>query len=101
MLPNIKRDRLRIIGAVVVACLTGGALVVPLARGGNEVDCSGLKPWSASHGGYRKGERVWVKVARYADGAEYSCSDSPCFGDPEKTSQWSIVGECKHNTAPH
>jgi hypothetical protein len=90
----------QIIGLVAAVSLTA-ALVVPLLRSNDRVDCSSLKPWSSSHGSYRKDELVWVKVARYANGAEFSCSDAACDGEPQTSSQWTTVGECKHHTAPH
>jgi hypothetical protein len=90
----------QIIGLVAALSVTA-ALVVPLARSGDsKVDCSSLQRWSPSHGGYRKDELVWAKVARSANGGEFSCSDG-CDGEPDKSSQWTMVGECKRQTAPH
>jgi hypothetical protein len=90
----------QIIGLVAALSITA-ALVVPLLRGGDKMDCSTLQPWSSSHGGYRADELVWAKVARHASGAEFSCREAPCAGEPDRSSQWTMVGECKRQTAPH
>ncbi len=75
--------------------------MVPLARAGSgEVDCSGLQTWSSGQH-YSSGTRIWFK-ASYSHGAKYKCTDdSFCSGAPDKSSDWTFVGQCIGNTEPH
>jgi hypothetical protein len=74
-----------------LAVLVGFATVIPIARGGTDVDCSDFSPWSKGHGHYSKGDRVTLKVPKYR---HEHCSEAP-----DRTSDWTLLGECEYGTA--
>ena len=82
-----------------LAVLVGFATVTPIARGGTDVDCSSLSPWTKGHGHYSKGDRVTLKVPKYRHPAAFKCTEGYCSEAPDRTSDWTLLGECEYGTA--
>jgi hypothetical protein len=80
--------------------LVGLASVIPIARGGTDVDCSSLSPWTRNHGHYSKGDRVWFKIPKYSHPAAFKCTESYCADAPDRSSDWTLLGECEYGTTP-
>ena len=92
---------------VIIGIAFGGALCAAmyvgssqrLAHASSDVDCSKLKKWQPDHD-YRKGDLVWFKPSVENRGWEYRCNDSSCRSQPDHSSNWKVVAECKAASDP-